>query len=248
MGLMSRAMAERAVVAGRVTVNDRTVRDANTPVVLGQDRIALDGRTLETAIRRYLALNKPRGLITTARDERGRRTVYDCLGEEDAWLAPVGRLDQVSEGLLFFTNDPDWAHRLLNPASALSKVYHVQVSRYLTDAEIERLQSGIMLEDGRLARAEEVKLLRQGTRNCWLEITLHQGLNRQIRRMVQALGGEVLRLVRVAIGPVSLGNLAKGESRPLTETELRAIDQAAGARPGSGRRARWRPAEGDEDV
>jgi 23S rRNA pseudouridine2605 synthase len=229
-------MAYQAVTARRVTVNGRTVWDPEVPVRVEQDRIALDGVPVQAATKRYLALNKPRGLITSARDERGRRTVYECLGQEEAWLAPVGRLDQASEGLLFFTNDTGWAHRLLDPASRLPKVYHVQVDCHLTEAELACLRSGIVLDDGRSARAEEAKLLRQGAKNCWIEMTLHQGLNRQVRRMIRALGGEVLQLVRVAIGPVHLGDLPKGHTRPLTQEELRAIDQALGhgSRSGAG--------------
>lgn len=230
LGVASRTDASRLIASGRVKVNGRVVCDPEAPIRLTSDRILLDDAPVQPVAKRYLALNKPRGLVTTAHDEQGRSTVYACLPEaEDRWLAPVGRLDKASEGLLFFTNDTVWAQNTLDPASHLSKVYHVQINRHLSEAELDALRSGIVLEDGTRAHAESVQVLRQGVKNAWLAITLHGGLNRQIRRMLAALGCEVLRLVRVSIGPVALGDLPKGQSRPLTEQELRAIAAALSA-------------------
>lgn len=230
MGAASRTEAARLIASGRVKVNGRVVCDPEAPVRLASDHILLDEAPVQPATKHYLALNKPRGLVTTAHDEQGRSTVYACLPEaKDRWLAPVGRLDKASEGLLFFTNDTAWAQNTLDPASNLSKVYHVQINRHLSEAELDALRSGIVLEDGTRAHAESVQVLRQGVKNAWLAITLLGGLNRQIRRMLAAFGCEVLRLVRVSIGPVALGDLPKGQSRPLTEQELRAIAAALSA-------------------
>ena len=223
LGVATRTEATTLIEAGRITVNDRPVRNPKQRIDMDRDALALDGRPLAARARRYLALNKPRGLVTTARDERDRPTVYQCLHGDDRGLAPVGRLDKASEGLLLFTNDTRWAHDILDPARHVPKTYHVQPDRLLQPAEIDRLRRGVGLEPGLTTRPAQVELLRAGDKTRWLEITLHEGLNRQIRRMVEAVGAQVLRLVRVRIGPVELGALAKGESRPLTPAELAAL-------------------------
>jgi len=219
-GVCSRAEAARRVLAGRVGVDGRVVRDPEFPVVPGWQRVTLDGQPIVAAQRLYLALNKPRGLVTSVRDEQGRDTVYRCFeGAGLPWLAPVGRLDKASEGLLFFSNDPEWAARLTDPATGPLKTYRVQVDGVPDAAQLARMRAGI--EDaGEHLAAHSVVLLRQGERNAWLEIVLDEGRNRHIRRLLQALGFDVLRLVRVAIGPVRLGELAKGQWRVLEEAEL----------------------------
>jgi len=227
LGIASRSVAAQWVAAGRVAVNGRIVRDPETPVVAERDRISVDGRPLRAAEKRYVMLNKPRGLVTTARDEQGRATVYSCFtAEQDQGLAPVGRLDKASEGLLLFSNDSEWASRLLDPAAHLSKLYHVQVDALVGADQLTRMHNGIRLEDGTVLGVGAARQLRSGEKNSWLEITLHEGKNRQIRRIVEALGLKVLRLVRVAVGPLLLGGLAKGESRELSGNELRAIKEA----------------------
>ena len=178
-------------------------------------------------------LNKPRGLVTTARDERGRATVYDCLaGTGLPWLAPVGRLDKASEGLLLLTNDSEWAARITDPSRHLDKEYHVQID-HVADADLlgritRESAEGDAGGDPPLAslRAKEARLLRHGDKNSWLEITLDEGKNRQIRRLLESVGVQVLRLVRVAIGPLALGDLKKGASRRLTADEKQSIDRA----------------------
>jgi len=192
-------------------------------VRLGQDKIEVDGREIRAAEKAYWMLNKPRGVVTTASDEKGRATVYDCLGEGGSWLAPVGRLDKASEGLLLLTNDSEWAARVLDPARHVAKTYHVQVAALADEALLDAFRRGVRDGDDFL-RVESVRELRRGERNSWLEIVLHEGKNRQIRRMLEALGVEVLRLVRVAIGELELGDLAKGESRRLTAAERAAIE------------------------
>lgn len=196
---------------------------------LGRDRIEVDGRVIEDAAKVYLLLNKPRGVVTTASDEKGRETVYDSLraagGEETKWIAPVGRLDKASEGLLLLTNDSEWAARILAPETHLEKTYHVQIGGVAEEGLLAALSKGLRSE-GEFLGVKRADILRRGERNCWLEIVLEEGKNRHIRRMLEALGIEVLRLVRVAIGPLALGELAKGAARPLTRAEKIFLDQA----------------------
>ena len=227
LGFCSRAEAARLVRAGRVKLNGLVRHDPESPVHLERDRVEVDGRVLEPAAKIYLMLNKPRGIVTTASDEEGRSTVYDLLSEKDKnrWLAPVGRLDKASEGLLLLTNDSEWAARVTAPETHLVKTYHVQIASVADAPLLESLRRGV-LDAGEKLRVTAVSILRRGERNSWLEIVLDEGKNRQIRRMLNALQIEVLRLVRVAIGPLALGDLAKGASRPLTPAEKTSIDEA----------------------
>jgi 23S rRNA pseudouridine2605 synthase len=230
-GLCSRTQAAAWVRAGRVEVNGRTVLDPEFPVRQGRDRLALDGRGLDAPGRIYLALNKPRGLVTTASDERGRDTVYACLdGAGLPWVAPVGRLDQASEGLLLLSNDPAWAAAITDPGTGPDKTYHVQVDAIPDEALLAALREGIVEPEGRL-RAKAASLLRAGTRNAWLEIVLDEGRNRQIRRLLAAQGLGVSRLVRVGIGPLALGALGKGEWRHLDPAEVSLLADPTPAAP-----------------
>lgn len=221
-GYCSRSEAEVLVRAGRVALDGRVVRDPQAPA--GADaRLAVDGVAVAAAARVYLALNKPRGLVTTVRDERGRDTVYRCFdGTALPWLAPVGRLDKASEGLLLFCNDPVWAARVTAPEGHVDKTYHVQVDALPTPGLLAQLQAGVVVEGERLA-ARAARELRRGARHAWLEIVLDEGRNRQIRRLLEAQGVAVLRLVRVAIGSVRLGDLPKGAWRPLRPEEVAAL-------------------------
>ena len=226
LGYCSRADASRLIRAGKARVNDVLQRDPETPVHLGKDRIEVDGHLLEPAKKFYLALNKPRGVVTTASDEKGRETVYAYLKRDTPWCAPVGRLDQASEGLLLFTNDTAWADRISNPDTHLDKTYHVQIGAIADEALVDTLQRGVRGSDGELLRAKRASLLRSGERNSWLEIILDEGKNRQIRRLLESQKIEVLRLVRVAVGPLTLGNLAKGAVRALSAEEKLSLDRA----------------------
>jgi 23S rRNA pseudouridine2605 synthase len=229
LGFCSRSKAGELVRAGRVRLNGTARRDAETPVYLGHDRIEVDRERIGDAKKVYLMLNKPRGVVTTAADEKGRETVYDYLrstgGGEARWLAPVGRLDKASEGLLLLTNDSEWAGRITAPETHLDKTYHVQVGTIVEEGLLASLRAGIR-NQGDLLRVRRADILRRGERNTWLEIVLDEGKNRHIRRMLETLGVEVLRLVRVAIGPLALGDLAKGATRPLTSAEKALGDQA----------------------
>lgn len=222
-GLCSRSQAERLIREGRVRLDGRLQRDPEFPADLAQARIDIDGAAPAQALPRYLMLNKPRGLVTTARDERGRDTVYRCLdGAGLGWIAPVGRLDKASEGLLLFTSDPQWAAGITDPARGPDKTYHVQVDCIPDAATLTALQAGVV-EEGKCLRAVCVTLLRAGGKHAWLEVTLDEGRNRQIRRLLAAFDIGVLRLVRVAIGPLSLGELPKGQWRELSAGEVAAL-------------------------
>jgi len=237
LGYSSRSRAAAMIRAGRVSVNGAIKTDPETPVSEGQNPIAVDGKVIEAQPRFYLMMNKPRGVVTTASDEKGRRTVYETLnhnadskteaqGGSQPWVSPVGRLDKASEGLLLLTNDSEWAAAISAPETHLNKTYHVQVATVADEGFIQELVRGVKTKDGEMLRAKQARLLRAGEKNCWLEVVLDEGKNRQIRRMMENLGAEVLRLIRVAIGPLELGDLAKGESRPLTSNEKRMLDQA----------------------
>ena len=209
--------------AGRVRLNGKVRRDPETPVRLEHDRITLDGQPLQAQEKVYLMLNKPRKVVTTASDEAGRKTVYACLPPGLPWVAPVGRLDMASEGLLLMTNDSEWAARITAPESHLDKRYHVQVGARPEEELLQKIMAGVESE-GEWLQVKRVEVLRQGGRNCWLTVVLDEGRNRQIRRIMEALGVEVLRLVRVAIGPVELGELKKGQARRLSAEEKKALD------------------------
>jgi 23S rRNA pseudouridine2605 synthase len=220
LGLGSRSQAGQWVRDGRVRVNHRVVRDAEFPVRQGIDRIDIEGEQPSAAARLVLMLNKPRGLVTTTRDEQGRDTVYACFaGSTLPWLAPVGRLDKASEGLLLFSNDPAWAARITDPESGPHKTYHVQIDRLPSAELLRQLEHGALLDGQRLS-ARSVRCLRTGRKNAWLEIVLGEGRNRQIRRLLAAFDIAALRIVRVAVGPLLLGELSKGQWRILTGQEI----------------------------
>jgi 23S rRNA pseudouridine2605 synthase len=219
LGYCSRSQAVELIRAGKVQLNGVIIRNPESPVRLGKDRITVEGKPLGPAEKIYLALNKPRGIITTASDEKGRNTVYSLPPQSLPWIAPVGRLDQASEGLLLFTNDSEWAAQITDPDSHLDKTYHVQVSAMPNERLLQRLQSGVEVERGEIFKAKRASAIRSGEKNSWIEIVLDEGKNRQIRRMFEGLKIEVLRLIRVAIGPLQLGDLPKGAHRSLSQKE-----------------------------
>jgi 23S rRNA pseudouridine2605 synthase len=226
LGYCSRTRAAELIRAGKVRVNGGVLRDPETPVRIGKDRIEVEGQRLRAAEKIYLVMNKPRGIVTTAADEKERDTVYSLLGEELPWIAPVGRLDKASEGLLLLTNDSEWAARVTAPETHLDKTYHVQIGKIGDAALLEAMKQGVRTKEGETLRVKSTSLLRRGERNSWLEIILDEGKNRHIRRMLEGLGVDVLRLIRVAIGPLVLGDLAKGGVRPLTAQDKLALDRA----------------------
>lgn len=237
LGYCSRSRAAELVRAGRVSLNGKIRCDPETPVSAKHAQITVDGKAVELQNKIYIMLNKPRGVVTTASDEKGRETVYALLGpklpaEEKnlaagcvPWVAPVGRLDKASEGLLLLTNDSEWGARIAAPETHLDKTYHVQVGIVADEKFVGALVHGVKARDGELLRTKQARCLRRGQKNCWLELVLDEGKNRQIRRMMESMGVEVLRLLRVAIGPLQLGDLAKGEYRSLTADEKRMLER-----------------------
>jgi len=226
-GYCSRSAACTLIRSGRVQLKGRVLRDPEKSVVLGQDSIEVDGHKLRPATKLYFVMNKPRGIVTTAQDEKRRGTVYSLLPESQKWVAPVGRLDKASEGLLLLTNDSEWGTRIASPQMHVEKTYHVQVATVADADLIQRLTLGIRIKDGDFLRVKRAAIVRTGKKNSWLEIVLDEGKNRQIRRLLAALGIEVVRLVRIAIGPLRLGDLGKGKVRELTQKEKAALDWTA---------------------
>ncbi len=219
LGYCSRTDAVRLIEAGRVTVDGKRARGVSQRVDLERSVLAVEGREIAAERRIYLMLNKPRGLVTTRRDPQERGTVYDCLPPDLPYLSPVGRLDKASEGLLLLTNDTAWAEHLLNPASEVAKTYHVKIDR-LADAALIAALTMPIEDRGEVLCATSVVPLRSSGRSSWIEIVLTEGRNRQVRRMLATQDANVLRLVRVAIGNVRLGGLAKGKSRALAAEEV----------------------------
>ncbi len=219
LGFCSRSQARHLIVGGRVRVNGEVESSLASWVDLVNDQIEVDDRPVLAKRKVYIMLNKPRGLVTTTTDEKGRPTVYSCLTDASLpWLFPVGRLDKASEGLLLFTNDTRWADRVLDPGHHLERRYHVQVDQLLDAHALDAMMVGVENAGDRLT-ARRVGVLRHGSRTCWLEMVLDEGKNRHIRRMLSTIGVQVKRLVRVAIGPLELGDLRKGDFRHLAPAE-----------------------------
>jgi pseudouridine synthase len=214
-GVGSRTEARRWIHARRVSVNGRVIENPDHWIDLERDKVEFDGKPLERAEHMYLLLNKPAGYLTTYRDPEGRPTIYDLLPERERYLFPVGRLDLDTSGLLILTNDTAFAERLTNPDYKVPKTYLVKANRALGDSELESLRRGVELRDGP-TRPAEVKRVSANK----FEITITEGRNRQVRRMVEALDAKVLKLVRVAIGPITIGELQIGKSRELSAKEV----------------------------
>jgi len=227
VGVGSRTEARRWIAERRVAVNGRVVTDPEHWIDPERDEVALNGEPLRAAPKVYLLLYKPKGYLTTYRDPQGRKTVYDLLPEPDRYLFPVGRLDLDTSGLLVMTNDSAFAEALTNPDSKVPKTYLVKASKLLTDEQLERLRVGVTLKDGPTRPAVVTRLRDAGGRKVF-EITITEGRNRQVRRMVEALDAKVLKLVRVAIGGLRIGDLPIGAVRPLLAEEVRRLTSSRG--------------------
>ena len=222
MGVASRRHAEEIIEEGRVTVNG-AVATIGMKADTERDHIKLDGKLLNKAEPKvYYAFHKPTGVVTSVSDPEGRPTIMDYLGKIKYRVYPVGRLDFDSEGLLLITNDGEFAHAVLHPTKKLPKIYMVKVKGLLEDDDVLKLSRGIKLDDGITAPAK-VKKLRKFQENSWIEVTLYEGKKRQIRRMLNKVGHPVIRLKRVAIGPIVLGDLPPGGLRPLKAEDVRTI-------------------------
>jgi pseudouridine synthase len=225
-GLCSRGAARLAIAQGRVTVNGRSARDPELRVRPDVDRIACDGVPLQPAGREVWMLHKPPGYVTTRADELGRATVYALLPADAPWLGPVGRLDRDTSGLLLFTNDSDLANAITDPATKLAKTYIACCAGVLGDAALQALAGGIALDDGPTRPAQVTVCGRTATGaegTTTIELVLTEGRNRQVRRMVEAVGSQVLTLHRSRIGPLALGDLPEGAARRLTDDEVAAL-------------------------
>src|SRR5690349_4496448 len=221
-GAGSRTDARSWIAAGRVRVNGKVVQHPDHWVNMASDRVTLDGKPLQRALPTYLLVYKPKGYLTTWRDPEGRPTVYQLIEDVKNWVSPVGRLDLDTSGLLVMTNDNDFAERLTNPEYKVPKTYQLKASMLLTDEQIERLRNGVELSDG-VTKPAIVTRVRDGARHTFLEMTITEGRNRQVRRMLEAVDSKVLKLVRTAIGPIRIGDLGIGRWRHLTPEELRAL-------------------------
>ena len=233
-GVCSRTAAQRAIAEGRVQVNGRVVRDPEQWIDAGRDVVQFDGTEVRERQKEVWLLHKPTGYVTTASDERGRATVYELLPQDHTWLAPIGRLDRDTSGLLLFTNDSDLGDAITAPASKLPKTYVARCRGRLRDDAIAALAAGVTLRDGptlpaqvrRVVVAADEAATDAAERTTTLELVLVEGRNRQVRRMLEAIGSEVLTLHRARIGPLELGDLPLGQARPATPGELAALRAA----------------------
>ena len=233
-GVGSRVEARSWIHAGRVKVNGKLVRNPDQWIDMERDRVRFDGKPLGARERLYVLLYKPTGYLTTYKDPEGRPTVYDLISEVGTFLSPVGRLDLDTSGLLLMTNDNQFAERVTNPMSHVPKTYLVKASTLLTESQLQQLRDGIELSDGP-TRPAHVTRVRDSEQYTHFEIVLTEGRNRQVRRMVEALGARVLKLVRVKVGPVAIGTLPIGKWRLLTRSEVAALHATT---PNSAARAR----------
>lgn len=226
LGVCSRAQGERLVSDGAVRVNGAVVRDLSFRVVPERDEIDVNGERVIHVPHVYLMLNKPRGLVTTTDDPQGRETIYSCLASAELpFVVPVGRLDKASEGLLLITNDSRWSATLMDPRSHVDKTYHVQVRGRDAPDMLDRIRAGVVEHTtGELLQVKSAELLRTGSRNgAWFSVVLDEGKNRQLRRIFTEVELEVLRLIRVAVGSLVLGELAKGAWRTLSADEAESL-------------------------
>jgi 23S rRNA pseudouridine2605 synthase len=218
-GLGSRTEARSWIGAGRVSVNGRKIQTPDHWVDLAHDKVSLDGKPIQQQEKIHLLLYKPKGYLTTYKDPEGRPTVYDLIPDLGAWVFPVGRLDLETSGLLIMTNDTDLAERLTNPDHKTPKTYLVKSAALLSDEHLESLRRGVELSDGP-TRPAIVRRIRDSGKHSFIEITISEGRNRQVRRMLEAVDNKVLKLVRTAIGTLKIGDLVIGKSRPLSAAEI----------------------------
>jgi len=221
-GLGSRTDARKWIGAGRVKVNGKLVQTPDHWVDLERDRVTLDDRPVKAARKVYLLLYKPKGYLTTYKDPDGRATIYDLIPDLGRWVVPVGRLDLDTSGLLLLTSDTQFAERVTNPDYKIPKTYLVKCSTRLTEEQIDQLREGVALSDGPTQPAA-VQRIRDSAKYTFIEITIREGRNRQVRRMIEAVGSKALKLVRTRIGEISIGDLPIGKHRELTPAEIRSL-------------------------
>ena len=222
-GLASRRDARQAIQAGRLKVNGKVVRDADLWVRPDQVTLHLDGQRLKPARKTYLVFYKPKGVITSHGDPGERRTIYEYLKEIGKWVSPVGRLDKDTSGLLLLTNDTEFADHVTNPVGMVLKTYLVKTSGLLSEETIAKLNAGVEMKRGDIASPVSVRRLEDRRKYTWLEVVLAEAKNREVRRMVEAVGFKVLKLVRIGLGPLTLAGLEVGKWRELTPSEMAAL-------------------------
>jgi 23S rRNA pseudouridine2605 synthase len=218
-GLGSRTEARKWIGAGRVKVNGKLIQTPDHWVDLARDKVTLDDHLVTASEKIYLLLYKPTGYITTFKDPEGRPTVYDLIQDAGRWVVPVGRLDQDTSGLLLLTSDTRFAERVTNPDYKVPKTYLVKASTLLNEQQLQQLRDGVQLSDGPTQPAR-VKRVRDSAKYSFIEITLQEGRNRQVRRMLEAIESKVLKLVRTEIGSLRIGDLPIGSYRELTPAEV----------------------------
>jgi len=221
-GLGSRTEARSWIGTGRVKVNGKVIRTPDHWVDFDRDRVTFDGKPVRSSEKLYILLYKPKGYITSYGDPQGRPTVYDLIEDLGQWLVPVGRLDQDSSGLLLMTNDTQFAERVTNPDYKIPKTYLVKSSTRLTDDQLEQLRNGVELSDGPTQPAE-VTRVRDSGKYSFIELTIREGRNRQVRRMIESVGSKVLKLVRTAVGPLRIEDLQIGRYRRLKPSEVKGL-------------------------
>jgi 23S rRNA pseudouridine2605 synthase len=219
-GVASRTEAREAIRAGRVKVNGRVARDPDQWTDPRIDPIHVDGNRIREARKTYLLFYKPKGVITSHGDPDGRKTIYDCLGPKVPWVVPVGRLDKDTSGLLLLTNDTDFANHVADPASGVRKTYLVKANALVSDELINKLAQGLTLKRGDRAQPQSVRRVEDRGKYSWLEIVLTEGKNREVRRLLEAVGLKALKLVRTRIGPCTLEGLQVGQWRNLLGSEI----------------------------
>jgi 23S rRNA pseudouridine2605 synthase len=223
-GLASRTAAREAILAGRIKVNGRVIRNPDQWTDPRETAIHLDGNRLRPARKIYRLFYKPKGVITSHGDPEGRKTIYDCLESDAPWVSPVGRLDKDTSGLILLTNDTDFANHVTDPASHVPKTYLVKANALVGDELIARLAQGLEIKRGEWARPESIRCLEHRGKYSRLEIVLTEGKNREVRRLLEAVGLKALKLVRARIGPCTLEGLQVGQWRDLSRSELAAFN------------------------
>ncbi len=235
-GVASRRASETMILEGRVAVNGKVVKELGTKVVPGKDKVTVDGKPIKQEEKMvYLLMNKPAGYLTTVKDTHDRPTVMDLLTDVKYRVFPVGRLDFETEGLLLLTNDGDFAYRMTHPKFKIKKTYLATVQGELTKERLAMLRNGVELEDGKTAPAE-VNIVRQEKHRTVVEITIHEGKNRQVRRMFKAVKNPVLELKRISVGSLNLKGVGEGEYRHLTADELQKLRQRLGLGAAGGKK------------
>ncbi|HTJ41185.1 MAG TPA: pseudouridine synthase [Kofleriaceae bacterium] len=247
-GVAARRKAEDLIVAGRVTVNGKVVRELGSKVDPDKDRVSVDGEGVHPEEHFYIVFNKPKGCITAVTDDRGRMTVMDYLPNLPARVAPVGRLDFYSEGVLLLTNDGELAARLLSAKHHVPKTYHVKVRGEIAARDLDALRTGVRLEDGTITQPAEIEMLPAESRHTWIAVTLYEGKQRQIHRMLETRGYRVDKLQRVAFGSLTFHGLRVGDARELNQQELNELRDEVGLDRQAVARGRWSVKREETDL